>query len=51
MGKIVNLLFNVSFEDINAQPKIFNKISRQLSTTNKQMQKFIDEFSKPITKE
>ena len=25
MGKLVNLLFNVSFEDINAQPKIFNK--------------------------
>ena len=33
------------------EPKIFNKISRQLSTTNKQMQRFIDEFSEPISKE
>ncbi len=30
------------------EPKIFNKISRKLSTTNKQMQKYIDEFSFPI---
>ena len=33
------------------EPKIFNKIARQLSTTNKQMQKFIDEFSQPISNE
>ena len=30
------------------EPKIFNKISRELSTTNKQMQKYINEFNVPI---
>ena len=33
------------------EPKVFNKISRQLSSTNKQMQLYIDEFSDPITSE
>ena len=30
------------------EPKVFNRISRELSSTNKQMQKYIDEFSLPI---
>ena len=30
------------------EPKVFNRIARELSSTNKQMQKYIDEFSLPI---
>ena len=33
------------------EPKIFNKISRRLSSTSKQMQKYIDNFSNPIIEE
>ncbi len=33
------------------EPKIFNKISRKLSSTSKQMQKYIDNFSNPIIEE
>ena len=33
------------------EPKIFKKISKQLSSTNKQMQKYIDEFMIPMFKE